>query len=75
MPDINFSFSGWMTHATIEEVWESDTGKTLDVRGVDAAVLCQKLGAGEWFISLKNCLDNAGPKNSEVAIFDYDLPI
>ena len=69
MPQIDFSFQGWVRGADVTDATNAQ-GEKVDVSNMDAKELAEKLEKGELFISLGDHLyDN---KDSEIEIFDFE---
>lgn len=68
MPKIDFCFSGWVRGASVTTATDKD-GNLLDVSGMPAKELVQKLKDGVLFISLGDYLYN---NNSDVDIEMFD---
>lgn len=70
MPRIDFSFQGWIRGATITHCYDPHAHKRVDVSGMTAAELVQKLNKGELTTALGDHLySNAA---AEIEIFDFD---
>lgn len=70
MPEIHFSFSGWVNSALITEAYNIKSGEKVDVSKMDAKELINKIESGELAISLSDALDSCA--SSEVELFDYE---
>ena len=70
MPKVSFSFSGWVVDADVATATDAN-GKEVDVSGMAAKELADKLTAGDLFISLGDYLYERNRK-SEIEVFDFD---
>ncbi len=73
MPNISFSFTGWISAARVTKVLVVKSMLEIDVSDVDANELADKLNSGEWAISLSDHLDDN--RSSEVEMFDFEAGI
>ena len=70
MPNVNFSFSGWVVDADVATATDAN-GEEVDVSEMAGKELADKLEAGDLFISLGDYLYGRNRK-SEIEIFDFD---
>ena len=73
MPDISFSFTGWVSAARVTKVLVIKSILEIDVSDVNANELADKLNSGEWAISLSEHLDDN--RSSEVGLCDFEAGI
>ena len=73
MPQIDFSFSGWVRGADVRKAVVATTGKSLDVSQLSAVVLCRRLRSGELLLALGDFLYQN--TDSEIDIRDFDPKI
>lgn len=70
MPQIDFSFSGWVQGASIQTVTVNETGESLDVSNMAPETLAARLESGEYSISLGDYLYENNRK-AEIEITDF----
>lgn len=67
---INFSFSGWIRDAEINEVTVTATGKKKDVTHILQEELVKNLRNGTWSIALGDYLYNS--KEADIDLTDFE---
>lgn len=69
MPEIDFSFQGWVRGADIATAADI-AGKRVDVSKMSSSELCEKLNNGELFISLVDAIHTSNKE--EIEMFDFE---
>ncbi len=69
MSKIDLCFSGWIRGVTVEKAYDV-MGNPIDVSGMSATELTDKLKAGELLVSLGDLLYNGD--SEEIELFDYN---
>ncbi len=68
---LKISFSGWAVGIDDIFVTNVSTGNLVDTNGMCVSEVASKIKAGEWSISLSECLKYC--RKSEVEIFDVEV--